>query len=147
MNKDISELIKLMEQSLAMAVALTESKSAQLVDWSCPLLKGCNTNYGEIFDVRELFCYGKVVCGQGTPSTNLLRLAHTGNWQAYNGENLNRLHEAGFVVDLRKGITNSVNVAYKTVRHNPRVLCDASIAAYRVIGIRDGFTDNPEEVV
>lgn len=115
-------------------------QTKQLVDWSCPLLKGCNTNYGELFD---LYQYGAWISSQGRcPSFNLLRLAHTSNWQAYNGEDLNLLHEAGFVVEVK--YWSEFSLCYRQAV-GTGALDRTKFAAYRVIAIRDGFTDNPEE--
>lgn len=118
-----------------------EPKPAKkLVDWSCPLLKGCNTNYGELF---ELYQYGVWLSSQGRcPSFDLLRVFLPPTWQVYHqGEtNLQTLHDAGFEMQLR--VVNGSNLK-TTAAFNP-INAYTCITAYRVIGIREGFTGVPE---
>lgn len=127
-----------------------EPKPAKkLVDWSCPLLKGCNTNYGELF---ELCSYGAWLSSQGRcPSLTLLRLAPpstpTGNWQVYHqGEtSLQTLHDDGFVVEVKwygNGISGYALAIYSDIAWE--YLPKDTVCAYRVSGIREGFTDVPE---
>ena len=115
----------------------------KLVDWSCHLLKGCHTNYGELF---ELYPYGAWLSSQGRCSSlTLLRLlppaTPTSNWQVYHqGEtNLQILHDAGFEVQVKHILDGEL----LTAKWNPRVFYGLRVH-YRVIGIRDGFTDVPE---
>lgn len=126
-----------------------EQKPAKkLVDWSCPLLKGCNTNYGELF---ELCSYGAWLSSQGRcPSLTLLRLAPpstpTSNWQVYHqGEtNLQALHDAGFCVEIKCSfidVTGKLIQQNKTTYEGALRMSTRYAQHYRVIGIRKGFID------
>lgn len=129
-----------------------EPKPAKkLVDWSCPLLKGCPTNYGDLF---ELCSYGAWLSSQGRcPSFDLLRLlppaTPTSNWQVcHQGEtNLQALHDAGFVVEIRYSFTDVTGklICYDTTTYEKALRISPKYTnCCRVIGIRDGFTDVPE---
>jgi hypothetical protein len=142
LEKAIEDLRKLVKSNQALA---DEQKPAKkLVDWSCPLLKGCNTNFGELV---ELYPHPAWFSSHGRClSLTLLRLVPpatpTSNWQVYHqGEtNLQTLHDAGFVVDV-KYVSKDSGLFSAIWRPSVRY---GLIAHYRVIGIREGFTDVPE---
>jgi len=117
--------------------------SKKLVDWSCLLLKGCNTNKGELLiqGCRHWFADNQL----DFVGNNSLRLSPpttpTINWQVYHqGEtNLQTLHDAGFVVQIKHFLDSEL----LTEKWNPRVFYGIKVH-YRVIGIQEGFTDVPE---
>ena len=129
-------------------VQYRRKQTKQLVGW-IPLCKGASTNFGELFQHSKgttAWLYGN---GMWIGSREL-RLAHThvtpSNWQAYNGEDLIALHEAGFVVEVRYWEAHSEKYVHVPLEHYLSTPVKY-LAAYRVIAIRDGFTDNPAEVV
>lgn len=124
-------------------------QTKQLVDWSCPLLKGCNTNYGELFTRSDKHCSwltGNGIC----PVDKNLRIAppanDKSNWQAYNGKDFGKsllaLHKAGFILEIKYVASPQCHLNQST--WSPSAYY-TEIVAYRVIGICDDFTDNPEE--
>ena len=128
-------------------------QTKKLVYWSCPLLKGANTNYGELYTLHAQKNFA-LLSGASNAFIGLeqLRLLppsnDKSNWQAYNGEDLGTLHEAGFVVEVKwygNGVSRYVTTTLKS--NGWHIVSHKDIAAYRVIAIRDGFTANPEEVV
>jgi hypothetical protein len=126
-------------------------QTKKLVNWSCPLLKGANTNCGELLLVvggNYATLASNNAISQGGDISRL-RLAHTdatpSNWQAYNGEHLNALHDAGFRVEIKScdGMSFYVRSFDPEYPSNGGTL----LVQYRVIAIRYGFTDDPAEVV
>jgi hypothetical protein len=116
-------------------------QTKKLVDWSCPLLKGANTNYGELYEISKNSGGNHLARQQMSVSAHNLRLLppidDKSNWKAYNGDDLNLLHEAGFVVELQC-VNGSLGLErYEWAKVRPSLYL---IAHYRVIGIRDGFT-------
>lgn len=143
LEKATEDLRKLVQVNQAPA---GEPKPAQkLVDWSCPLLKGCNTKCGELMD--------RALAGEVWIASNIwdkveckyLRLAPpttpTSNWQVYHqGEtNLQTLHDAGFVVQIHHVEVNTLFTSMYELGRSYLL-----IVHYRVSGIREGFTDVPE---
>jgi hypothetical protein len=137
LDKAIEDLRKLVQVNQAPAGEPKPAKN--LVDWSCHLLKGCNTNYGELF---ELHTYGAWLSSQGRcPSFDLLRVVLPATWQVYHqGEtNLQTLHDAGFIVEIKY-----VSPAGLLPAEWCPSLTYGLFVHYRVIGIREGFTGVPE---
>ena len=120
-------------------------QTKKLVDWSCPLLKGASTNFGELLCgglYGAWLCSGALQAKMPAKDLRLLPLANDkSNWQAYNGEDLNLLHEAGFVVEV--SYWSTVLEKYRReLFKNILPMANSWLKAYRVISIRDGFTDN-----
>jgi len=130
-------------------------QTKKLVDWSCHLLKGANTNYGEYlkFNLASsslnsiATLYNNMFYSTHLNDIRLLPPANAkSNWQAYNGEDLNLLHEAGFVVEVKYWNTSMEKYCNELLK-NMLPMADSLLKDYRVIAIRDGFTANPEEGV
>jgi hypothetical protein len=130
LDKAIEDLRKLVQVNQAPAGEPKPAKN--LVDWSCHLLKGCNTNFGELViqGCRHWFASIHLAFVRNNSLRLLPPATPTSNWQVFHsGEtNLQTLHDAGFLCELM---------------YNP-LLVYPLIVHYRVVGIRDGFTDVPE---
>jgi hypothetical protein len=129
-----------------------EPKPAKkLVDWSCPLLEGCNTNFGELLDKNKSSLW--IASSQwnrhyGKDLRLLPPATPTSNWQVYHqGEtNLQTLHDAGFEIEIKYAFSDCYNKVHFDNTTYKKALSRSPKHAlhYRVIGIRDGFTDVPE---
>ena len=152
--EDIDKAIESLQKALQKITLPTgeSNQSKDLVDWSCPLLKGCNTNYGELLDKNKFSLW--IASSQWNRHTGEdLRLlppaTPTSGRQVYHQveTNLQTLHDAGFVVEIGYSFIDVTRqVIYHTNTTYEDALCMTPKYAqhYRVIGIREGFTDVPE---
>jgi len=133
-------------EKLKAIIAEHEQDKPILVSWSCPLLKGSKTNFGELLiRGRNYWC---VESNFDFPLDKNLRLLSPAtpksNWQVYYQgiTDLQTLHDAGFVVQICFPLSGILNYHV----WEKKFVCDKfPIVHYRVIGIRKGFTDKPEE--
>jgi hypothetical protein len=118
----------------------------QLIDWSHPYFKGCATNYGELL-VRS-YPQRSWLAGQGTwVLDEHLRLAtpandHT-NWQPFfsTPENDAKLRELAKMVKVQVRVFNDIiDFDEPLTPHGMQATSN-----YRITGLQEGWTDNPEE--
>lgn len=126
-------------------------QTKKLVDW-IPLCKWVNTNYGELLKVstsnKTALLSGASNAFMPFSEIRFLPPLDDDGWMPFvpYKTDLKQAYQAGFICEC-KNLTLKEDGSVSVIKHRTGELVSGVVIAYRVIAIRDGFTDNPEEVV
>jgi hypothetical protein len=121
----------------------------KLIDWA-KMPRGTMTSHGELIWVNgdRAWCFQEGNCSNFSVYVLRLRPATT-EWQAWTGGDCPVPDGTLVDITLRDGIVVPHTIAVDLRWWHPMddALLYGDIIAYRVVGLADGYTDNPDEAV